>query len=368
VTDPGTTNRLAYLNRLLAGSDGWATPAAMLADFCTAFGARAAGLRWPAEGPAVVIAETNRVSSPTFQHRFALPDGSVGLFWVDGSDDAGFWTLAANALGRSPAMTRFLGPAADQTRVAQRLDDAGKAARRVAHDLGNVFQAVGGFLSLALDMIEKDSAALSSLTEAESASKMIAVFCDQLHQLHKSGEAKPGATSVATAITREANRVAKANPKIKVEIDIAADLPPIAIDAGGVQQIVGHLIDNAAEAVPAEGPVQVSARLIELAPGDLAGYLGNPAPGPNVEIMIRDAGPGMTEDARRRVFVEPFFTTKARHRGLGLAVVYRSLYAHRGGVRVEHGPGRGTTVTVVVPLAGARRPALESGRTTGGSL
>jgi signal transduction histidine kinase len=112
---------------------------------------------------------------------------------------------------------------------------------------------------------------------------------------------------------------------------------------------------------------RVIAVATEVAPGDLAGYLGNPAPGPNIEITIRDAGPGMTEDARRRVFVEPFFTTKARHRGLGLAVVYRSLYAHRGGVRVEHGTGRGTTVTVVVPLAGARRPALESGRTTGGS-
>ncbi|HVK07831.1 MAG TPA: ATP-binding protein, partial [Gemmataceae bacterium] len=251
---------------------------------------------------------------------------------------------------------------------AQRLDDAGKAARRVAHDLGNVFQAVGGFLSLALDMIERDSAALSSLTEAESASRMIAVFCEQLHQLNKSGEAKPGAASVGTAINREIARVTKANPKARIETDVAGDLPAVSLDGGGLQLVIGHLIENAAEAVPAEGPVRVSARLIELAPGDLAGYLGHPAPGPNIEITVRDAGPGMTADARRRAFIEPFFTTKARHRGLGLAVVYRSLYAHRGGVRVEHGTGRGTTVAVVIPLAGARRPALESGRTTGGSF
>lgn len=368
MTDPGTTDRLTYLNRLLEGADGWTSPMALLADFCSTFGAEAAGVRWPAEGPAVLLAETSRVVDPAFQHRFALSDGSVGTFWADGTEtDAEFLTVAANALGRSPALLRFLGPVADQARVAQRLDDAARVSRQIAHDLGNVFQAVGGFLYMAVGSIERHSAARQNLVEAELVSRGIPVFCDQLNQLYKAGEARPTAATLSHALGREIARLGKAHPKLKVEADVAADLPPVCLDGGGLQHLLGHLLDNAAEAAPPDAPVRVSARLVELAPTDLAGYLGRPAPGPNVEVTIHDAGPGLTEDARRRVFVEPFFTTKARHRGLGLAVVYRVLYAHRGGVRVDSGAGRGTTVTVVIPLAGARHPALESGRTTGGS-
>ena len=112
----------------------------------------------------------------------------------------------------------------------------------------------------------------------------------------------------------------------------------------------------------------MTARLVELAPGELAGFLGCPATGPHVEVRIADAGPGLTDDARRRMFVEPFFTTKFRHRGLSLAVVYRMLYAHRGGVQVDSRPGQGTTMRVVLPLAAARVPAVEPGRSTGGSV
>ena len=51
------------------------------------------------------------------------------------------------------------------------------------------------------------------------------------------------------------------------------------------------------------------------------------------------------------MFVEPFYTTKFRHRGLSLAVVYRMLYAHRGGVQADSRPGKGTTIRIVLPLA-----------------
>jgi signal transduction histidine kinase len=62
---------------------------------------------------------------------------------------------------------------------------------------------------------------------------------------------------------------------------------------------------------------------------------------------------------RAKLFVEPFFTTKVRHRGLGLAVVYRTLFAHRGGVRIDPvpPPDPGTVVRVVIPFAAAR-PAV----------
>ena len=67
----------------------------------------------------------------------------------------------------------------------------------------------------------------------------------------------------------------------------------------------------------------------------------------------------MKPEVRRRLLVEPFFTTKVRHRGLGLAIAYRVLCAHRGGLQIDTvpAPGTGTQVRVVLPLAAARPPA-----------
>ncbi|HEY1188976.1 MAG TPA: ATP-binding protein, partial [Gemmata sp.] len=77
-------------------------------------------------------------------------------------------------------------------------------------------------------------------------------------------------------------------------------------------------------------------------------------------------GPGIKPEVRKRLFVEPFFTTKVRHRGLGLAIAYRVLCSHRGGIQIDPvpSPGTGTQVRVVLPLAAARPPAVTPGTTT----
>jgi signal transduction histidine kinase len=276
--------------------------------------------------------------------------------------------LAANALGASPVLTRLLGPAADQARTAQRLEDAARVAGRVAHDLDNVFQGVSGFLALAIEELVPGAPAHESVREADTAARAGMKFCGQLHQLSRGGQARPMPASVPAALAREAGRLEKDHPAVRVLVDAPADLPAVAIEASGLQLILGHLLDNGVEASPRDGTVKVTARLVELAPADVPGFLGRPAAGPHVEVRVIDQGPGLTDEARRKMFVEPFFTTKYRHRGLSLAVVYRMLYAHRGGVQADAGPGQGTILRVVFPLAAARVPAVESGRSCGGSV
>jgi signal transduction histidine kinase len=276
--------------------------------------------------------------------------------------------LAGNALGASPVLKKWLGPAADQARIAQRLEDAAKVAGRVAHDLDNVFQGVTGFLALATDELVPGSPAHDNVREADTAARAGMRFCVQLHQLSRGGQARPLPASVPAAIGREVARLAKDHAGVRIDVDAPNDLPAVAVEGTGLQMILGHLLDNAVEASPKDGKVTVVARLVELAPADLPGFLGRPAAGPHVEVRITDAGPGLTEEARRKMFVEPFFTTKFRHRGLSLAVVYRMLYAHRGGVQADARPGQGTILRVVFPLAAARVPAVETGRSSGGSV
>jgi signal transduction histidine kinase len=75
-------------------------------------------------------------------------------------------------------------------------------------------------------------------------------------------------------------------------------------------------------------------------------------------VTVQDTGPGIKPEVRARLFAEPFYTTKVRRRGLGLAIVYRTLSAHRGGVRIEPvpPPDSGTLARVVIPPAA--RPAV----------
>jgi signal transduction histidine kinase len=69
---------------------------------------------------------------------------------------------------------------------------------------------------------------------------------------------------------------------------------------------------------------------------------------PAVRVSVRDDGPGLTEEQRRRVF-EPFFTTKVKGTGLGLAIVKRIVEAHGGTVAVGDAPGGGAEVVFTLP-------------------
>jgi signal transduction histidine kinase len=73
---------------------------------------------------------------------------------------------------------------------------------------------------------------------------------------------------------------------------------------------------------------------------------------PAVEVVIRDTGVGIPRGQLSRIF-EPYFTTKAKGTGLGLALVRQTIHDHGGSIGVASEPGRGTTFTITLPLAPA---------------
>ncbi len=72
---------------------------------------------------------------------------------------------------------------------------------------------------------------------------------------------------------------------------------------------------------------------------------------PSVEVTVRDTGAGIRPGDIARVF-EPHFTTKTNGTGLGLAIVRQTIRYHGGTIAISSEPGRGTTVTLVLPVAG----------------
>jgi signal transduction histidine kinase len=71
-----------------------------------------------------------------------------------------------------------------------------------------------------------------------------------------------------------------------------------------------------------------------------------------VAVRFRDTGSGMSEDQRRHAFTSLLKTTKAKGSGLGLAIVGRIVEAHQGRLKIHSRPGRGTTVSLVLPVQG----------------
>jgi CheY-like chemotaxis protein len=135
---------------------------------------------------------------------------------------------------------------------------------------------------------------------------------------------------------------------VRTELDDR--LPPVQADPALVRQVLLALATNAAEATTG-GEIVVRIHADEVPEtGSDPGFHLAPRPGRYVVLTVADTGTGMAPDVHTRMF-DPFFTTKFAGRGLGLAAVLGIVRAHRGGIRVTTGPGRGTTVSVYWPAA-----------------
>jgi signal transduction histidine kinase len=123
--------------------------------------------------------------------------------------------------------------------------------------------------------------------------------------------------------------------RIRLIVDVPADLPPIWVDRALIGRALTNLIDNALHAMPSRGELAITARVA--------------ASRQALEIDVRDTGAGMDAEALRRVF-EPYFSTKAVGTGLGLTIAKRNIELHAGSISVESTPGHGTTVRLVIPV------------------
>jgi two-component system nitrogen regulation sensor histidine kinase GlnL len=125
-------------------------------------------------------------------------------------------------------------------------------------------------------------------------------------------------------------------------------LPPILGDEDRLLQVWHNLVRNAIEAMPAGGRLTLVTRL-SMNPLFAKVDLGQGAR-TMAEVQVVDEGAGIPDDVRARLFT-PFFTTKERGLGLGLALCHRILEEHRGAIQVASEAGRGTTVSCFLPLA-----------------
>jgi signal transduction histidine kinase len=128
-------------------------------------------------------------------------------------------------------------------------------------------------------------------------------------------------------------------------------LPRVKVDPTQVRQVVLNLIVNASEAVDDGGRVTVSGgtEMLDTTTLTTMTFSAEAVPGHFSYVEVSDTGPGMDRGTLARIF-DPFFSTKQTGRGLGLAAVQGIVRSHRGALRVDTAPGRGTTFKVWFPI------------------
>ncbi len=136
--------------------------------------------------------------------------------------------------------------------------------------------------------------------------------------------------------------------RVQVEREFAP-VPRVSANPGQLQQVLLNLMVNARQAMPEGGRL-----ILRLTHDESAGL---------VDLMVRDTGCGMPPEVLRKIF-EPHFSTKSGPdetgkggSGLGLCSCREIIEAHRGRIRVESAPGRGTAITVRLPGLAANQPA-----------
>ena len=248
-------------------------------------------------------------------------------------------------------------------REAQKLESLGALAGGVAHDFNNLLTGVVGNASLARMEVPPTSPLVPYLVEIEESAMRAADLCKQMLAYAGKGRFVVQKLDVSTVIRDTANLLQSSisrNATLKMEL--AEGLPPVLADAAQMRQIIMNIVINASEAIGDEGgTIKITTGSQRADRAFLGGAVLAPElpAGNYVFIEVSDTGCGMSRETTERMF-DPFFTTKFTGRGLGLAAVHGIVRGHRGAIKVDSAPSRGTALKLLLPAAEGTIPAEPS--------
>lgn len=235
---------------------------------------------------------------------------------------------------------------------AQKLESLGALAGGIAHDLNNLLQVILGNVDLAESCLPSESKALPRLKKVTEATHLAADLASQM--LAYTGQVQFAAEELnLDTLLSETSGLLKsaASKKTRLKFVTSGDLPALEGDSTQLQQILLNLVANGSEAIGDEpGEVKVETSAVECDRRFLDSFLEGEqlSEGLYVRLEVSDTGCGMDQETQARIF-EPFFSTKFTGRGLGLSAVLGIVRVHRGGIKVESEPGRGTSFVVLFP-------------------
>jgi PAS domain S-box-containing protein len=242
-----------------------------------------------------------------------------------------------------------------QLQQARKLESLGVLAGGLAHDFNNLLTGILGSASLAAAKVAPGSPAAEQLDRILCAAQKAAELTSKMLAYAGKGGFDMEATDLNDVVESVVSLVrASLASQASLRLSLAPNLPEIEADREQLHQVILNLLTNAVESLDDPSIVdrkRDADRAILVRTGAMTtiqGRDGGEESPASVFLEVRDEGAGMDEETRRRIF-DPFFSTKFTGRGLGLAAVQGIVRAHKGTIRVESAPERGSTFTVLFP-------------------
>jgi signal transduction histidine kinase len=258
---------------------------------------------------------------------------------VTSADEIGTLSTSFNRMaGELRAREGALQEAQKQLIQSEKMAAFGQLGAGVAHEVKNPLAGILACAQLSLRKVENGTSVHRNLTLIEKETKRCKNIVENLLRFARQEKAVLESTEVdpmlddAVAIV---NHQLELN-KVKVVVEREEGLPRIRANANQLQQVLINLMMNAQQAMGEKGgTVRVGAR--RTADGD-------------VEVSVRDDGPGIPSEIQAKIF-EPFFTTKpgGKGTGLGLSVSYGIVKDHGGEIALDSAPGEGACFRITIP-------------------
>jgi two-component system, cell cycle sensor histidine kinase and response regulator CckA len=230
----------------------------------------------------------------------------------------------------------------------QKLEAIGALAGGLAHDFNNLLQGVFGTISLARLKLGEPAEAAAILDQAERATSQAVSLTSQLLTFAKGGQPRLAPLALP-GVVGDAARFALSGATTGFTLEVAPDLREADADEGQIRQVVQNIVMNASDAMQRAGTVRLDLYNVEVAPGSDEALPGG---GLFAAIRIADDGPGVPPAVLPRIF-DPYFTTKPRGSGLGLATAWSIVNRHGGAIRVVSSADGGAAFEVLLPAAPA---------------
>jgi len=213
----------------------------------------------------------------------------------------------------------------------------GELAAGLAHEVRTPVGAIKGAAQfLSREAKEEDLEFLNIIIE--DADRLNSVVTEFLEYARPSGGRKPRTFSLGEPVERALVRLIRERPAsmegVLRNVRIEEPAPQINADSAEIERVVYNLLTNAVEAMPKGGDLTI--RVV--------------SEGGSARVIVEDTGLGISESDRPNLF-RPFFTTRERGVGMGLAICRRIVEENGGSISVESSPGKGSRFTMKLPEA-----------------
>jgi len=230
----------------------------------------------------------------------------------------------------------------------EKLESLGVLAGGIAHDFNNILTGILGNITLAKMETKVNNEMFKVLTDAEKATKQAKDLTQQLLTFSRGGAPVKKSIYIGDLIESSVN-FALSGSNCSCEFSIPEDILPVEVDEGQMNQVIQNLIINADQAMPEGGVIYVTAGNVTIGDEDSLPL----DKGKYVVISIKDNGVGIPKEHIQKMF-DPYFTTKQRGSGLGLATAYSIVKRHDGHITVKSELGTGTTFNIYLPTSKKR--------------